>query len=675
MNPAERAKSALFSFLPGGSHDETIRLGASFLHAGGDLADWLAWRATDPDDKGERYNRSQWKTYDALGTGPGLLFYLAARENDWHDPDPPLRQTNGSGGPQNETKPEKDTGERALDLWLDGKPAHGHPYVIRKGLGAACDADRLRVAEHDPDCLLVPIRALSDTAPVVAVQRIFADGAKRTLGKLTPFPGCCYVIGELRDGVTVIGCEGMATGEAIRWACPAAAVVVTVGVGREREVMSEIRARYPASPRVIVADRGRHACDATRDKPADHIETLTARAAQETRSAWVAMPAEVAEGYDAWDFATERGPDALAVWIAGDGRHEYQPRYRLLDGPTVAAQPIIPDIVRGVIPARALLAIWGTSGVAKSFLVMELAGCLEECRPFFGHEVFARVPVVVLSLEGNNGLPRRYRAWENHYGRPVPWRTITQPFSLLGPHDLDDLTEVIGQTGEPIGLLVIDPLALCTVGLEENSSAEMGKAVAALNTLRDRTGWSVALVHHTGKQKESGMRGSSNLPYLLDAHIEVTYERETGLRHWIIGKQKEADDTGRHAFRLLPVEIGTDPDGQTLCSGVIERADVEERGREPARQPPGKPKAPNQALAYGVIGQLLAAGNSIGAGDGCPADRPCVLLDTAARALSAKLFQYDERRRYSVAKTVISAMQTKYYGCDGNWLWRKPDGD
>ncbi|MEX3852632.1 AAA family ATPase [Paraburkholderia sp. BR10923] len=682
MSPAERARSALFSFPPGGSHDETIRLGASFLHAGGELADW---RGQDPDDKGEKYNRSQWKTYDGLDVGPGLLFYLARQENDWHDPDPdpPPQRTNGAGTPHREVHDdahrittEDDTGERAIDLWLDGQPAYDHPYVITKGLREACDADRLRVAAHDPGCLLVPIRALSDTAPVVAVQRIFTDGSKRTLGRLTPFPGCCYMIGDLRDSVTVIACEGMATGEAIHWAVPDAVIAVTIGVGREREVMTEIRERYPASTRVIVADRGRHACDADAKHPANHIEIMTAHAAQTTRSAWVEMPASEREGFDGWDYATEYGPDALAVWIADGGRHEYVPHYQLLDGPTVSSQPIIPDIVRGVVPARALLAIWGTSGVAKSFLTMELAACLEECRPFFGHTVFTRVPVVVLSLEGNNGLPRRYRAWENHHGRPVPWRTIThQSFSLLDPHDLDDLTEAIGQTGEPVGLLVIDPLALCTVGLEENSSAEMGRAVAALHTLRDRTGWTICVIHHTGKVQTNGMRGSSTLPFLLDAHIEVTYDRDTGLRHWIIGKQKEADDTGRHAFRLVPVEIGNDPDGQALCSGVIECADVEERGREPARKPLGKPKAANQALAYDVIGKLLAAGGSPGAGDGCPPDRPCVLLDTAARAVAAKFFQYDERRRYSVAKTVISAMQTKYYACDGNWLWRRPDGD
>ncbi|CAG9257963.1 Putative helicase [Paraburkholderia unamae] len=683
MSPAERAKSALFSFPPGGSHDENTKLGVSFKKAGGDFADFDEWRAQDPENKGTAYNRSQWRSYDGLDqVGPHLLYFLAGQENDWRDPDPgpppSSHRTNGSGGGiSHVSEPDEDTGERAVDLWLDGKPAHAHPYVTAKGLRDACDADRLRVAAHDPGCLLVPIRALSDAAPVVAVQRVFADGTKRTLGKLTPFPGCCYVIGELCGGVTVIGCEGMATGEAIAWACPDAAVVVSIGVSREREVMAEIRAKYPASPRVIVADRGRHACDASEKQPADHIETLTPRAAQETRSAWVSMPAEVAEGYDAWDFVTDpaRGPDALAVWIAGGGRHEYVPRYKLLDGSTVAAQPVLPDLVHNVVPARAVVAVWGTSGAAKSFLVQELAACMEECRPFFGHAVFERVPVVMLSLEGNNGLPRRYLAWENYNSRPVPWLTIShQSFSLLESHDIEDLCEAIEQTGEATGLLVIDPLALCTVGLEENSSAEMGKAVAALHTLRDRTGWTVCIVHHTGKQKDNGMRGSSNLPYLLDAHIEVTSDRESGLRHWSTGKQKEAEDGGPHAFRLLPVDIGEEPNGLTRFSCVIECTDAQERGHEPTRKPPGKPKSANQAIAYEVIGALLREGNSLGAGDDCPPDRPCVLLETATRAVAAKLFQYEERRRYNVAKSTLSAMQTKFYACDGNWLWLKPDG-
>ena len=681
MSPAERARSALFSFPPGGSHAENTKLGASFKKAGGEFADFDAWRAQDAESQGSTYNRAQWRSYDGLDVGAGLLFHLATQENDWRDPDPPPSHTNGTGNAHTATRdadrgaPDEDTGERALDLWLEGRPAHEHPYVTRKGLRAACDADRLRVAAHDPDCLLVPIRALSDAAPVVAVQRIFADGTKRTLGKLTPFPGCCYVIGELRDGVTVLACEGMATGEAVAWACPAAVVVATVGVGRVREVMTEVRERYPASPRVIVADRGRHACDATREKPADHIETLIARAAQETRSAWVSMPAEAAEAYDAWDFATERGPDALAVWIADGGRHPYKPRYTGLLPDTVMAQPVMHDLIDDVIPARSVGAIWAVSGAAKTFLALDLACSLTEGAPFFGHETFNPVPVAIVSLEGNNGLPRRYRAWVTHNARPMPdtLHTLQQPFSLLNGNDVDDLCEFIECAGISGGVLIIDPFALATLGLEENSSADMGNAVAALHTLRDRTGCTVIVIHHTGKDIKNGMRGSSNLPYLLDFHIEVTRERESGARGWSVGKSKEAPDELKHEFRLVPVMIGAKPNGAPLASCVVENIDAEARGRPPASRPQGKPKSANQALAYDVIGALLAAGGSLGAGEGCPPDRPCVLLETATRAIAEKLFKYDEGRRYTVAKGVVCDMQTKYYGCDGNWLWCKPD--
>ncbi|WP_322010973.1 hypothetical protein [Paraburkholderia sp. J12] len=72
------------------------------------------------------------------------------------------------------------------------------------------------------------------------MQHIHADGSKRTLGKLTPFPGCCCQIGELHDGVTVIECEGMATGEAI------ALAYLTATVGR------------PDAFALWIAGQGRH---------------------------------------------------------------------------------------------------------------------------------------------------------------------------------------------------------------------------------------------------------------------------------------------------------------------------------------------------------------------------------------------------------------------------------
>ncbi|MEP9328808.1 AAA family ATPase [Paraburkholderia phymatum] len=527
------------------------------------------------------------------------------------------------------------------------------------------------MAANDPACLLAPIRALTGDAPVVAVQRIFADGSKRTLGRLTPFPGCCYVIGELRDGVTMIGCEGVATGEAIAQACPTAAVVVTIGVSREREVMGEIRALYPASPRVTVADRGRRVADAARDRPAGHIETITARAAQETRSAWVSMPAEAPEGYDAWDFATERGHDALAVWMAGQGRHEYEPRYRVLSGAAITSQPIIDDLVDDVIPAHAVGAVWGASAAAKSFLVLDLAAALTECRSFFGHDVFEPVPVLLVSLEGNNGLPRRYLAWEKHNGRPVPARlhTLTQGFSLLDPRDTDDLCEAIETCGITGGVVFIDPFALATIGLEENSSADMGRAGAALNTLRERTGCTVIAVHHTGKKQENGMRGSSNLPFLLDFHLEVTRDRQSGLREWSTGKQKDAGDDLRHAFRLAPVVIGVKRNGKPLTSCVIEDCDAEMRGREDV-QKPEQPRGELQRIAFDVIGEQLRRGENIGAGSGCPAGRPCIAFAQAVELLAVRLVSYEAGKRRWKASKVIEAMQPKFYATDGEWLWR-----
>ena len=80
------------------------------------------------------------------------------------------------------------------------------------------------------------------------------------------------------------------------------------------------------------------------------------------------------------------------------------------------------------------------------------------------------------------------------------------------------------------------------------------------------------LVHHAGKDPTRGARGWSGLRAAADAEIEVTRTPLGRTLH--NSKQTDGGDGGRWGFRLEPITIGIDEDGDPIDSGVCIESDV-----------------------------------------------------------------------------------------------------
>lgn len=120
--------------------------------------------------------------------------------------------------------------------------------------------------------------------------------------------------------------------------------------------------------------------------------------------------------------------------------------------------------------------------------------------------------VLYIAAEGVRGMKKRVRAWEQTWRRTVaPDRLTVVPHAIqLGnTNAVAELCHDLQQ--ETYGLVVIDTLARCAMGLEENSSTEMGRVVHAAYQIRDAMGpdGTVLLIHHLSKA--GTIRGSSAL--------------------------------------------------------------------------------------------------------------------------------------------------------------------
>lgn len=246
-------------------------------------------------------------------------------------------------------------------------------------------------------------------------------------------------------------------------------------------------------------------------------------------------------------------------------------RYKLLTGDDVARLPAIDWTLQGIIPATGLGATYGESGCGKSLLILGLACAIAEGSEWFGFRTRQR-PVVYLSLESSGNMGNRTRAWSQHNGRPIPaeLRFVFENFALTQPADVANLiTDVCAQLNvqDRNAVIIIDTLARASVGLEENSAADMGKLVAATDAVAKSLGAFVLLVHHSGKNQSSGMRGSSALLGAMDVTIEVT--KEGGAKQWAVRKSKDGEGDQNKVFSLMGVTLGADSEGEPITSAVV----------------------------------------------------------------------------------------------------------
>jgi len=121
-------------------------------------------------------------------------------------------------------------------------------------------------------------------------------------------------------------------------------------------------------------------------------------------------------------------------------------------------------------------------------------------------------------------MRRRLEAYARHHSidlMDVPIQVIDGAPNLLTTLD----TAEIGTSVKAMGgadLIILDTLAQATPGGNENSSEDMGLALANCKTLAKATTATVLLVHHSGKDASRGARGWSGIKGALDAEIEVS---------------------------------------------------------------------------------------------------------------------------------------------------------
>jgi AAA domain/Bifunctional DNA primase/polymerase, N-terminal len=212
-------------------------------------------------------------------------------------------------------------------------------------------------------------------------------------------------------------------------------------------------------------------------------------------------------------------------------------------------EPLIDNVLdQGTTPL-----LYGKWGTAKTFIALDWAASVATGHAWQGRKTEQRRVLYVVG-EGAFGFKGRVEAWE------VGWQTkisderlsiLPVPVNLMRPVEVDNLMALIDWGG--YSLVVLDTLARCMVGADENSAKDCGIVADVMTRLLARTpgGRGVVLgVHHTGKDEKT-LRGSS----AFEGGADTVYftARDEGLITLTREKRKDGPENDHHLLKLDPI--------------------------------------------------------------------------------------------------------------------------
>ena len=202
----------------------------------------------------------------------------------------------------------------------------------------------------------------------------------------------------------------------------------------------------------------------------------------------------------------------------------------------------IPWVIRGWIAQGSMGMLYGPSGGGKTFVALDMALHIANgmewmgCKSEVGH-------VAYLAGEGHYGLRGRMKVWYQQHNLPGSNRCHISGTNLPldSAEGRDAAIAGILTLPEKPSVVIVDTLHSFMMG-DENSSMDAGRMIRTCLKIREATGATVILVHHTGNADDAQhrARGSSAWKAAMDTEICVKGESGSAIVEIEQRKQKDA---------------------------------------------------------------------------------------------------------------------------------------
>lgn len=395
----------------------------------------------------------------------------------------------------------------------------GSPYHVRKGIElqgtcAVCDGDTVVIK-------IIDIR----TNEYRGKQYIKPNGSKKFTSKLQK-EGCGTFIGEQTDVLYVT--EGWAD-----------AVIVHKATGKQ--ALFALDAGNIPNTVAILNELGRNVVIAA-DSDKAGIEAARASGAP------FVLPQG---GKDWWDVNHAHGLKAVAEQLQNVSiKQQMQLFDHVLD---INLEP--PRwLIDGILPEYAMSAIVAPSYTGKSYVAVDMACAVANGTKWHDEFDVAHGNVFYVIGEGRFGIRRRVEAWHRDRGVAMNRKTTNLHFSRQGLN-FRDKTSIETMKSDMrlvknIKLIVVDTLARSFGGGNENAPQDMGEFINSCDELMHEFGATVLIVHHVGKDAQSGARGHSSFFGALDTSMTIKKFGQHDIQ-LICNKQKDAPEFEKLQFAFV----------------------------------------------------------------------------------------------------------------------------
>lgn len=222
----------------------------------------------------------------------------------------------------------------------------------------------------------------------------------------------------------------------------------------------------------------------------------------------------------------------------------------LLNRSALRALPAPEPLIDNVLDQGTTALLYGKWGTAKTFIALDWGTSVGTGRKWQGRHVEQRRALYVAG-EGAFGFKGRIDAWETGWHTTIADGQIDilpRPVNLTKYADVANLAALIDWGG--YSFIVLDTLARCMVGADENSAKDCGIVIDAMTRLLGRTpgGRGVVLgVHHAGKDGKT-LRGSS----AFEGGADTVYftSKDGGVIVLEREKRKDGPEHDRHQLKL-----------------------------------------------------------------------------------------------------------------------------
>lgn len=235
-----------------------------------------------------------------------------------------------------------------------------------------------------------------------------------------------------------------------------------------------------------------------------------------------------------------------------------EPMFKLMSLEELDALPPQEYLIENTLIEEGTSMLTAKEGSFKSFISLDMSLCIATGKAWHGYAV-KQGPVIYVCAEGAGGLIKRVKAWckENGESFPKNFYTIAVPTKIHQPAAKAGLVEACEQV-KP-NLVVLDTLARCAVGVNENDSNEMGQFIDSMTEISKSAKAHVMTVHHNNKGGD--YRGTTALAGAMDSRfsMQTTSEEDKVIFKW----EKQKDDGKENNIVFVKHVIQVTDDGKT----------------------------------------------------------------------------------------------------------------